>query len=188
MAILKSYGREVRSVFQLLGDKENDITSSICWALVKCPVFMKGIIKRVCGVDADPEQVTILNLGIDERLKAGDASLVQEIALVTMGNDETKNFYSFATKYCSHHQPLQYAIWDSYVDEVLKYFRNVDGFADFADQDLKDQAKFKSILFQFAAFYGIQQYNLKDLDRYLWQLGKDKFLQKRYQGKKEEAE
>lgn len=132
--------------------------------------------------------VHILNLGIDERLKAGDASLVQEIALVTMGNDETKNFYSFATKYCSHHQPLQYAIWDSYVDEVLKYFRNVDGFADFADQDLKDQAKFKSILFQFAAFYGIQQYNLKDLDRYLWQLGKDKFPQKRYQGKKEETE
>ena len=64
MAVLKSYGREVRSVFQLLGDKENDITSSICWALVKCPVFMKGIIKRVCGVDADPEQVTILNLRV----------------------------------------------------------------------------------------------------------------------------
>lgn len=132
--------------------------------------------------------VHILNLGIDERLKAGDASLVQDIALVTMGNDETKNFYSFATKYCSHHQPLQYAIWDSYVDEVLKYFRNVDGFADFPDQDLKDQGKFKNILFQFADFYGIQQYNLKDLDRYLWQLGKDKFPQKRYQGKKEEAE
>lgn len=61
MAILKSYGQEVRSVFQLLGDKENDITSSICWALVKCPLFLKGIVKKVCGVDADPDQVIILN-------------------------------------------------------------------------------------------------------------------------------
>lgn len=123
----------------------------------------------------------ILKLGIDDRLKAGDPTLVEDIALVTMGNDETKNFYSFATKYCSHHQPRQYAIWDSYVDEVVKYFRDVDGFAEFADAELKVQSTFKSILYQFAEFYGIPQYSLKDLDRYLWQLGKDKFPQKRYQ-------
>ena len=123
----------------------------------------------------------ILNLGIDERLLAGDPSLVEDIALVTMGNNETKNFYSFATKYCSHHQPKQYAIWDSYVDEVLKYFRDVDGFTVFADADLKSQARFKDVLYKFASFYGISQYTLKDLDRYLWQLGKDKFPQKRYQ-------
>lgn len=123
----------------------------------------------------------ILKLGVDDRLMAGDPTLVEDIALVTMGNDETKNFYSFATKYCSHHQPRQYAIWDSYVDEVVKYFRDVDGFAEFADVDLKVQSSFKSILYQFAKFYGITQYSLKDLDRYLWQLGKDKFPQKRYQ-------
>jgi hypothetical protein len=60
MAVLKSYGREVRSIFQLLGDKENDITSSICWALVKCPQFLKEIVKKVCGVDADPEDVAAM--------------------------------------------------------------------------------------------------------------------------------
>lgn len=123
----------------------------------------------------------ILKLNIDERLKVGDPSLVEDIALVTMGNAETKNFYSFATKYCSHHQPKQYAIWDSYVDEVLKYFRDVDGFAIFADADLKSQALFKDVLYKFASYYGISRYSLKDLDRYLWQLGKDKFPQKRYQ-------
>lgn len=123
----------------------------------------------------------ILKLDIDDRLKAGDPSLVEDIALVTMGNAETKNFYSFATKYCSHHQPKQYAIWDSYVDEVLKYFRDVDGFMIFADADLKSQARFKDVLYKFAAYYGISRYSLKDLDRYLWQLGKDKFPQKRYQ-------
>lgn len=29
------------------------------------------------------------------------------------------NFYSFASKYCSHHNPLDYPIYDIYVDEVL---------------------------------------------------------------------
>ena len=123
----------------------------------------------------------ILELGIDERLRIGDPTLVEEIALVTMGNGETINFYSFATKYCSHHQPTQYAIWDSYVDEVIKYFRDVDGFTVFANDDLKEQAKFKNILRCFGEFYGVSHYSLKDLDRYLWQLGKDKFPQKRYQ-------
>ena len=65
MAILKAYGREIRSVFQLLGDKENDITSSICWALVKCPLFLQEVVKKVCGLDANPEDVTVLNQQYD---------------------------------------------------------------------------------------------------------------------------
>lgn len=40
----------------------------------------------------------ILSLVIDERLSAGDISLVSEIQRVTINNVE-KNFYSFATKY-----------------------------------------------------------------------------------------
>ena len=51
------------------------------------------------------------------------------------GDGKQKNFYSFATKYCSHHRPYDYAIYDSYVDKVLRHFRNVDGFSDFTDAD-----------------------------------------------------
>ena len=32
MAQLVSYGKEISSIFQLLGDKENDITLSMSWA------------------------------------------------------------------------------------------------------------------------------------------------------------
>ena len=120
-------------------------------------------------------------LDIDGRLRSGDGSLVEQIAQVDMGN-KTMNFYSFATKYCSHHQPTKYAIWDSYVDEVLRYFRDVDGFCDFGREDLRTYPVFESVLHKFAAFYELEMYTLKDLDRYLWQLGKDKFPQKRYQG------
>lgn len=116
----------------------------------------------------------IFALDIDSRLKAGDVTLVRDIQYVTIGDTE-KNFYSFASKYCSHHNPLDYPIYDSYVDEVLRYFRNRDNFADFQDGDLKDYVKFKGILIDFRAFYGLDKYNLKQIDQYVWQLGKDYF-------------
>ena len=47
----------------------------------------------------------ILSLNIDDRLMTGDVALVSDIQKVTINGVE-KNFYSFATKYCSHHRPL----------------------------------------------------------------------------------
>lgn len=116
----------------------------------------------------------IRDLGIDTRLKAGDVTLVRDIQYVTIG-DAQKNFYSFASKYCSHHNPLSFPIYDSFVDEVLRYFRNHDRFSDFEDVDLKDYIKFKSVLIDFQTFYGLGKYNLKQIDQYVWQLGKEYF-------------
>ncbi|WP_407309964.1 hypothetical protein [Desulfosporosinus sp. SB140] len=116
----------------------------------------------------------ICALGIDARLKAGDVTLVGDIQHITISDTE-KNFYSFASKYCSHHNPLDYPIYDSYVDEVLRYFRNRDSFSDFHDGDLKDYVKFKGILIDFRAFYDLVKYNLKQIDQYVWLLGKDYF-------------
>ena len=124
----------------------------------------------------------ICSLNIDSRLKSGDVNLVSDIQHVTIGDTE-KNFYSFASKYCSHHNPLAYPIYDSYVDKVLRYFRNKDGFSDFQDGELKNYIRFKGILIDFRAFYGLDKYNLKQIDQYIWQLGKDYFL-KNYGKKK----
>lgn len=117
----------------------------------------------------------IINLDIDERLIAGDVTLVNDIAKVNMDNGTVKNFYSFATKYCSHHNPLDFPIYDSYVDKLLRYFRDTDGFYRFNNNDLKNYIKFKNILLKFREFYNLAPYNLKDIDKYLWQLGKEKF-------------
>ncbi|QIK87080.1 hypothetical protein G7061_01920 [Erysipelothrix sp. HDW6B] len=124
----------------------------------------------------------ILSLNIDTRLDAGDVTLVRDIQHVTISNKK-RSFYSFATKYCSHHNPLDYPIYDSYVDEVLRYFRNRDNFSDFQDGDLKDYVKFKCILIDFRVFYGLDKYNLKQIDQYVWQLGKD-YFPKNYRKKK----
>lgn len=61
----------------------------------------------------------ILKLQIDESLENEDLSIVNKIAKVKMNGGNIKNFYSFATKYCSHHKPTIYPIYDSYVDATF---------------------------------------------------------------------
>lgn len=117
----------------------------------------------------------ILNLNIDERLDICDISLVNDIAKVKMDDGKIKNFYSFATKYCSHHKPLDYPIYDSYVEKVLKYFRDQDKFYKFKNSDLKDYEKFKEILIEFKKYYKLDEFTLKDIDKYLWLFGKENF-------------
>ena len=119
----------------------------------------------------------ILSLKIDERLRQGDATLVNEIQNVAI-NGVTRKFYSFSTKYCSHHNPKEYPTYDSYVEKVLKYFRKTDKFSKFKNADLKDYQKFKNIIIAFREYYDLEEFNLKEIDQYLWQLGKEYFPNK----------
>lgn len=120
----------------------------------------------------------ILNLDIDNRLKNGDETLVDDIATVNINGKDIK-FYSFATKYCSHHLPTIFPIYDRYVERILLYFKKKDKFSQFNKSDLKNYKIFKRVLIDFKKFYNIDEYNLKDIDRYLWQLGKE-YLPKKY--------
>ena len=119
----------------------------------------------------------ILELNIDERLKAGDETLVNDIAKIII-NNKNKNFYSFASKYCSHHYPTEYPIYDNYVEKVLLYFKKRDKFDDFTKEVLKNYKTFKKILITFKNFYKIDEYDLKEIDKYIWQLGKEYFPKK----------
>lgn len=122
-----------------------------------------------------PVAKNILQLDIDERLQSGDETLVNDVALVNYGDRKVKNFYSFATKYCSHHFPNEYPIYDSYVEKVLIYFKKKDKFSKFTSKDLRDYPKFKTVVEEFRSFYELDQFSLKDIDRYIWQLGKEYF-------------
>ena len=115
---------------------------------------------------------------LDKRLKAGDIKLVRELGNVKIG-DNKRYFYSFATKYCSHHNPIAFPIYDSYVEKVLVYFNKVDKFSSFKIKDLKDYRKFKGILLDFQRYYKLERFNLKEIDRYLWLLGKAYFSKKK---------
>jgi hypothetical protein len=117
----------------------------------------------------------IISLDIDERLKNDDLKIVNEIAEIKMKGDKVRSFYSFASKYCSHHKPKTYPIYDSFVEKMLLHFKKVDKFDNFKKVDLKDYTKYKDIILKFRNFYGLHQFDLKEIDKYLWIRGKEYF-------------
>ena len=121
----------------------------------------------------------IVKLEIDNSIAQNDLTIVNKIAKVEMNGGKIKNFYSFATKYCSHHKPTVYPIYDSYVDQILLYCKNRDNFDDFSKEDLKIYVKYRRILENFRKYYKLESFDLKQIDKYLWQAGK-KYFPKKY--------
>ena len=75
MATLESYGQEISNIFQLLGDKENDITLSLSWVLNKCPVLLKSVVENITGFDPDPENISIYNQRYDSETGITDIEI-----------------------------------------------------------------------------------------------------------------
>lgn len=121
----------------------------------------------------------IQNLNIDVELKNGNPDIVNQIAtghgIKTVKYQKEINFYSFATKYCNCHNQQEFAIYDSFVDRILMAYKIQDNFSSFAQKDLKNLRKFKKIIFDFAKFYGLENHTLKEIDKFLWVYGKEKF-------------
>jgi hypothetical protein len=120
----------------------------------------------------------IFNIGIDSKLAQNDLTIVNEIAQVKINELKNKHFYSFATKYCSHHKPEMYPIYDSFVERVLKYFNKVYTFFDQKQLDFKDYIDFRDILVSFQNHFKLNKFSLKEIDRYLWLIGKEYFPKK----------
>ena len=137
--------------------------------LIKCSALNDFYSTNIYDIFAVAQH--ILSLEIDVRLDKGDKSLIKDIAQVEI-NGKDHFFYSFATKYCSHHQPLEYAIYDSYVEKVLLSLNKREQFANFQKEELKDYEIYMRVIRAFQQRYGLMEYNIKKLDKYLWQLGK----------------
>ena len=121
----------------------------------------------------------IVNLDIDERLQNKNHKLVNDLSLIKMRNGTIKNFYSFATKYCSHHFEDDYPIYDSYVEAMLLHYKKQDRFSNFHKVNLKDYPLFCGILDEFRKFYKLDRFTLKQIDKFLWLTGKE-FFEKKY--------
>lgn len=119
----------------------------------------------------------ILNCNIDQDLNNGCKSLVNKIALVTI-KGKTRNFYSFSSKYCSHHKPEFYPIYDSYVEKMLMNFKKIDKFDSFKKEDLKKYERFLEIIHKFKQYYNLGNFSLRQIDIYLWLAGKEYFPNK----------
>lgn len=116
----------------------------------------------------------------DIRLQQGDISLVKSFQTIeftdSKGMRKSIINYSFATKYCSHHQPDKFPIYDSYVDHVLRSLRRIyPEMFKFRNNDLRDCKKYTANLDVLRREFGLESLSYKELDRYLWQLGKRYF-------------
>ena len=116
-----------------------------------------------------------LKHNIDQRLETGDLTLVEDLTAIPI-NGKVHRFYSFATKYCSHHRPDIYPIYDNYVHKLLMYFRE-KGYVKFkTGNDLKDYQKYTDIIKSLKKKdKQLDKFTVKEIDKYLWQLGKEAF-------------
>ena len=123
----------------------------------------------------------IRKLNFDDRVQKGDISLVDDIASLGKAQIEGqggKQILSFASKYCVWHSSVVYGkddfvIIDSIVKTKLKEFNENYNFAPrFSKKDLKDYKKYKEILEKFRGFFELKKCSFRDIDRYLWRLGK----------------
>lgn len=121
----------------------------------------------------------IQKLNIDAQLVRGDSVLVNQISsghgIVSRKTNRELNFYSFATKYCNWHNRDQYAIYDSYVEKILLAYKRKDNFFQFKNSDLKIFPEFKKVVLEFIDYYSLTEYDLKEIDKFLWMYGKEKF-------------
>jgi hypothetical protein len=111
---------------------------------------------------------------IDSALAVGSPQIVDKIARVTISasGKERRNL-SFATKYCSWHNPEAYPIWDSRVDKYLWSLQKQDNFAPFfkTNADLWDYPKFREVIVAFRDRYDLGSFTFKDTDKFLWSEG-----------------
>ena len=124
----------------------------------------------------------IMKLNIDNKLEKNNYQLVNDIAEISMDNGKTKHLFSFATKYCSHHKPDIFPIYDDYVGKMLVYFNKVYKFYD-KTTDLRNYTNFTDILSKFKSCFNLDILSLKEIDRYLWLTGKEYFPKKYYKKK-----
>ena len=103
-----------------------------------------------------------------------DYSLVNDIAAISI-KGRPRNFYSFASKYCSHHKPDRYPIYDSYVEKMLTHYGAMDKFSGFDRAELKNYERFIRIIGEFRQYYGLADYSLREIDNFLWLAGKEWF-------------
>jgi hypothetical protein len=107
----------------------------------------------------------IVHCLVDADIQAGAPSAVNKIRHVTIAG-VNKNFYSFATKYCSWHNPACYPIYDTFVAKSLRNCSTVGG-------DLRVYGDLKASVDEFIHRYGLTEFTYKEVDKFLWLFGKD---------------
>ena len=111
----------------------------------------------------------IVALDIDGRLESGDLELVEKIARMEFSDGKERCNLSFASKYCSWHQPDLFQILDSYVTDLLWGYQKQHSFGDFRyKKDLEIYPQFVNAVDQFCNHFGLAGVSRRNVDKFLW--------------------
>ena len=171
---------EQETALNLLFQQTYKNNNNISEVLIKCSVLNDFYGTNIFKIY--PVAKHIISIGFDEKLHYNDLQLVNNLSeghgIKNNKTQKEMRLYSFASKYCSHHKPDIYPIYDSYVEKVLIHFRKTYNFADFKNDELKDYVVFNNVIRQFMDTYSLNMFSIKEIDQYLWLLGKDMFPKK----------
>ncbi len=79
MADLYLFRKKVSSVFQLLGEKENDVSYSVGWAFAHCREFLVQFLKKIkVNTDYDSEKIQILLQQYENKKGFTDFEIIQD--------------------------------------------------------------------------------------------------------------
>jgi hypothetical protein len=109
----------------------------------------------------------IVDRNVDEALSRGDEAVVTDIAEIKLGM-KIRYCYSFATKYCSFHQPDRYTIFDSRVTKYLWQLKKAGGISKFKQQVLWNYPDLKKIIDELRLRYQLQDFSYKKIDKFLY--------------------
>ncbi|EAK0979960.1 hypothetical protein L8X52_06050 [Campylobacter lari] len=117
----------------------------------------------------------ILKLDIDKALKTGNPCVVEQIANFTNSKNKKIFLYSFASKYCFHHNKQKYVIYDQFISKSLIYFNKKYNFSSFCftKNNLKNYKNLIKIINEFKIFYKLNNFSNREIDHMLWIYGKE---------------
>jgi hypothetical protein len=141
--------------------------------LLKVLVLNKLYNAWVLDKDVEPLARHIVTLNIDPLLDQGELAAVELIYTCP----PLKMYYSFATKFCSWHNPTAYPIYDRNADECLWSYKKQDRFANFHRRDLEYYERFVATVTAFRNHYGLSSFTFRQLDKFLFRSG-DEILTK----------
>ena len=107
---------------------------------------------------------------LDSALAAGSHDVIQKIAKVAIQGKQY-NLYSFATKYCSRHNPTAYPVYDLRIEHALCELQKHQHFAVFNHADLCNYPKFVTILTAFRDSHRLRAFSFEQIGKFLHVIG-----------------
>jgi len=113
---------------------------------------------------------------LDLLLKSGDLEIVEKISHMEI-KGKRYNFFSFASKYCSWHNPTAYPVYDSRVEKYLRTLHNQGDLQFWSTPEKWTYLDFQQVILRLRKQYSLESFSFKDIDKFSYIEGGKLFKQ-----------